>query len=44
LVEYLETAAQYEVLNLSTGEASAGLSPEHIRAVADSWKIRQKIY
>src|SRR6266545_6529667 len=40
LVEYVETAAQYEVLNLSTGEASAGLSPENIRAVADSWNIR----
>lgn len=44
LVEYAETAAQYEVLNLSTGEASAGLSPENIRAVADSWNIQQKIY
>jgi rhamnulose-1-phosphate aldolase len=44
LVEYTETAAQYEVLNLMTGEESAGLSPEDIRAVADSWKINQKIY
>jgi rhamnulose-1-phosphate aldolase len=44
LIEYAETAAQYEVLNLSTGELSAGLSPENIRAVADSWNIKQKIY
>jgi rhamnulose-1-phosphate aldolase len=44
LVEYTETAAQYEVLNLFTGEASAGLSPENIRAVAESWNIRQRIY
>ena len=44
LVEYIETAAHYEVLNLFTGEASTGLSPENIRAVAESWKIRQKIY
>ena len=44
LVEYVETAAHYEVLNLSTGEESAGLSPENIRAVAESWNIRQKIY
>ena len=44
LVEYIETAAQYEVLNLFTGESSHGLSPENIRAVAESWKIRQKIY
>ncbi len=44
LVEYIETAAQYEVLNLSTGETSAGLSPENIRAVAESWNIQQRIY
>ena len=44
LIEYAETAAQYEVLNLSTGESSAGLSPENIRAVADSWNVQQKIY
>jgi rhamnulose-1-phosphate aldolase len=44
LIEYAETAAQYEVLNLSTGEASAGLSPENVRAVADSWNVKQKIY
>ena len=44
LVEYIETAAQYEVLNLSTGETSAGLTPENIRAVADSWNVKQKIY
>src|SRR5512138_1190395 len=43
LVEYVETAAHYEVLNLSTGEAGAGLSPENIRAVAESWNIKQKI-
>jgi rhamnulose-1-phosphate aldolase len=44
LVEYAETAAHYEVLNLSTGQASGGLSPENIRAVAESWNISQKIY
>jgi rhamnulose-1-phosphate aldolase len=44
MVEYAETAAQYEVLNLSTGENSAGLSPENIRAVAELWKVNQKIY
>ena len=44
LVEYAETAAEYEVLNLFTGETSAGLNPENIRAVADSWNIKQKIY
>lgn len=44
LVEYAETAAQYEILNLSTGEGSTGLSPEHIRAVAELWNVKQKIY
>jgi rhamnulose-1-phosphate aldolase len=44
LVEYVETAAHYEVLNLSTGEVGAGLSPENIRDVAESWNIKQKIY
>lgn len=44
LVEYAETAAHYEVLNLSTGEASGGISPENIRAVAELWNVKQKIY
>jgi len=44
LVEYAETAAQYEVLSLLTGEESAGLTPEDIRAVAESWNIKQTIY
>jgi rhamnulose-1-phosphate aldolase len=44
LVEYIETAAQYEVLNLFSGEESSGLSPENIRAVANSWNVKQKIY
>jgi len=44
LVEYVETAAHYEMLNLSTCGESAGLSPENIRAVAESWNIKQKIY
>lgn len=44
LVEYAETAAQYEYLNLSTGELGTGLSPEHIRAVAESWNVEQGIY
>jgi rhamnulose-1-phosphate aldolase len=43
LVEYAEAAAHYEVLNLLTGAESAGISPENIRAVADSWNIKQKI-
>ena len=44
LIEYAETAAHYEYLNLSTGKRSEGLTPEHIRAVAEAWKIRQNIF
>lgn len=43
LIEYAETAAHYEYLNLTASDRSAGLAPEHIRAIAESWKISQKI-
>lgn len=44
LVEYMETAAQYETLNLLAGEASSGIAPQNLRAIAKSWKIEQKVY
>jgi rhamnulose-1-phosphate aldolase len=44
LVEYAETAAHYEYLNLTAGEPSTGLSPEHLRASSDSWNVRQKLF
>jgi rhamnulose-1-phosphate aldolase len=44
LIEYAETAAHYEYLNLIGGELSEGLSPGHLRAVSDSWNIRQNIF
>jgi len=44
LIEYAETAAHYECLNLLGGDLSAGLSPEAIRAIAESVKIRQTIF
>lgn len=44
LVEYAEAAAHYEVLNLLTGEESAGIRPENIRAVAESWNVKQKLF
>lgn len=44
LIEYAETAAHYEYLNLSSGERGDGLSAEHIRLISDSWNIRQKIF
>jgi rhamnulose-1-phosphate aldolase len=44
LVEYLETAAQYETLNLMTGEKSGGIGPESLRAIAEIWNVRQKVF
>ena len=44
LIEYAETAAHYEYLNLIGGRLSEGLSPEHLREVSGSWNIKQNIY
>ena len=44
LVEYAETAANYEILNLITGDLSPGLSRDDIRLISEQWNIRQKIF
>ena len=44
LIEYAETAAHYECLNLLGGDLSVGLTPESIRAIAESVKIQQTIF
>ncbi len=44
LVEYAETAAQYEALNLYTGETSSGIEPKHLRAIAEIWNVKQKVF
>jgi rhamnulose-1-phosphate aldolase len=44
LIEYAETAAHYEYLNLTAGDRSEGLSPEHIREISKSWNIQQNIF
>jgi rhamnulose-1-phosphate aldolase len=44
LVEYVETAAQYETLNLYTGEGSAGIDPQSLRDIAEIWNVKQKVY
>jgi len=44
LIGYAETAAHYEYLNLISGDSSEGLRPEHIRAIAGSWNVRQNIF
>jgi rhamnulose-1-phosphate aldolase len=44
LIEYAETAARYEYLNLCSGGRSEGLSPEHIREISKAWGVRQNIF
>ncbi|HET6594133.1 MAG TPA: class II aldolase/adducin family protein [Anaerolineales bacterium] len=44
LIEYAETAAHYEYLNLCAGERSEGLSPGHMQEISKTWKIQQNIF
>lgn len=44
LIEYLETGAHYEVLNLNAGEPAEGLLPEEIRAIARAFSVDQTIF
>jgi rhamnulose-1-phosphate aldolase len=43
-VEYAETAAKYEYLNLSAGELGEGLSVEEIRAICKTFHVEQNIF
>ena len=43
-VEYAETAAHYEYLNLANGEQAEGLSPEEIRAICATFNIKQTVF
>lgn len=43
-VEYAETAAKYEYLNLTTGEIGEGLSAEEIRTHCAAFNIKQNIF
>jgi rhamnulose-1-phosphate aldolase len=43
-IEYAETGARYEYLNLSTGEQGDGLSPAEIRAICQAFNIQQSIF
>jgi rhamnulose-1-phosphate aldolase len=44
LVEYAETAARYEYLNLGIGEVGEGLSPDEIRAICTAFNVKQEIF
>ncbi len=43
-IEYAETAARYEYMNLANGERGEGLSPEEIRQVAQAFGVSQDIF
>jgi rhamnulose-1-phosphate aldolase len=43
-VEYAETAAKYEYLNLSDGEIGEGLSPDEIRSICKTFNVQQNIF
>jgi rhamnulose-1-phosphate aldolase len=43
-VEYAETAAKYEYLNLCAGEIGDGLSADEIRAICATFEIQQTIF
>jgi len=43
-IEYIETAAKYEYLNLAVGERGEGLSVDEIRAVCKAFRIEQDIF
>lgn len=44
LVEYAETAAKYEYLNLGLGEIGEGLSVDEVRAICAAFNIKQEIF
>ena len=43
-VEYAESAAHYEYLNLANGERGEGLSPEEIRSICQAFGVEQEIF
>jgi len=43
-VEYAETAARYEYLNLTTGELGTGLSVDEIKSICETFNIHQTIF
>jgi rhamnulose-1-phosphate aldolase len=43
-IEYAETGAKYECMDLSYGSLAEGLSVEEIRAICKAWNVDQKIF
>lgn len=44
LVEYAETAARYECLNLRVGEIGEGMGAAEIRAICTAFNVKQEIF
>ena len=44
LIEYMETAAHYEYLNLTAGQPAEGLTGDEIKEIASLLKIQQKLF
>lgn len=44
LIEYAETGARYECLNLTSGAGSSGLSAEEIRAICAHYGVKQAVF
>ena len=43
-IEYAETAAHYEYMNLLNGEQGTGLSADEILAICRAFSVRQNIF
>jgi rhamnulose-1-phosphate aldolase len=43
-IEYAESAAHYEYLNLASGEHGEGLTAEEIRAICQAFNVKQDIF
>jgi len=43
-IEYAETGAKYECMDLSYGSLAEGLSDEEVRAICKAWNVDQKIF
>ena len=43
-IEYVETAARYEFMNLVNGNRAEGLTAEEIRAIAAAFNVKQSYF
>lgn len=43
-IEYFETAARYELMNLSNGEVADGLSVDELKCIADAFNVKQTVF